>query len=356
MPIIMISGHGSLELAVRAIQKGAYDFIEKPIEIEKLLLSINRALEVSALKIQVPSFHMEKRKKWPIPLNALLQKACRMETPLLLKGERGMPLERLAHDLHEGQKQGPFLAYGASQLNALEDHILWGQEDDAGIQEIGWIEKLKQGTFAILNIQHLSMPLQITLAKIFESHTFLRKGGRTPVPCCVRFIGTLTGETKTPFYPPFLQRFSGITHEVDALNSKRKHIPLWCDLLLQEHAKAHGLPLCSIDAQALASLEKVNWTNSVDQLKNVLDAALMSKQNGEPIVLEDFALSRSPTKDNYLEGSFYEARERFELAYIRYQLAACDGSISRAAQFMGIERSTLHRKIKNNRFSPNVCG
>lgn len=351
LPIIMISGHGSLELAVRAIQKGAYDFIEKPIEIEKLLLSIHRALEVYNLKGQISTFQIEEKNRWPLPFNAALQKACRTDSRMLLKGSFGMPLERLAHDIHNfsSRKKGPFLALGAHQLNTISENILWGQENEEGIQEVGWIEKLKQGTFVILNIQYLSMAIQINLAKIFESNAFFRQGGVNSVPCNVRFIGTSTTQDESLFYPPFIQRLSVLRYEVDDLNSKKKTIALWTELLLKEYGQMHGLPVCSLSSETLSCLEKVDWKGNVNQLKNVLEYALAfnADQAITPDHLLPFLNAGSQDNKNFLEGNFEEARARFDFAYVSHHLALCNWNISLTAQKMGIERSTLHRKLKS---------
>ena len=363
LPIIMISGHATLNLAVQAIKKGAYDFIEKPIDVDRLLLSVQHALDLFQLKCTHPLLRTYD-KSWPLPMEAKLKKLALAPSRLLLVGERGTGKVRLAFSIHQhsGYSNGPFVVVGAHELNALSQEELWGIESKGRVEKMGLLEYVQGGTMVIQNVHCLTPGLQRQLTKVLESGSVVRLAGEKNITLNLRFIMTACPDFMDPdksdtFYKAFYDRVTFCHFMVPALRDKRSLISVWIKALLEEMSKEWGEKPPTIDREALQALQSHNWPGNIHELYGVLLHAML-KNHGQALNLQDlpqeisraFTLAATYELNSSASSLFSlplkQARAVFEFNYLCAQLVAAEGNFTKAAEMIGMERSALHRKLK----------
>jgi two-component system, NtrC family, nitrogen regulation response regulator NtrX len=375
LPVVMISGHGNIETAVAAIKHGAYDFIEKPFKADRLVLVADRALETSRLKREVK----ELKQLAPVSstlvgrsaaigqLRQVIDKVAPTNSRVLIIGPSGSGKELTARTIHgaSGRSAAPFIVINAAAITPERmETELFGVEQSNGAQarKIGALEEAHTGTLFIDEIADMPRDTQNKILRVLVDQTFQRVGGSTKVSVDVRIISSTScnieaevasGEFREDLY----HRLSVVPIRVPPLAERREDIPDLVDYFMDQISLATGLPKRRIGDDAMAVLQSHDWPGNVRQLRNNVER-LMILAGGDPDALITASMlpqdvgSMVPSMPNGNGGEHLmglplrEAREVFEREYLRAQISRFGGNISRTAEFVGMERSALHRKLK----------
>jgi two-component system, NtrC family, nitrogen regulation response regulator NtrX len=375
LPVVMISGHGNIETAVAAIKHGAYDFIEKPFKADRLVLVADRALETSRLKREVK----ELKQLAPVSstlvgrsaaigqLRQVIDKVAPTNSRVLIVGPSGSGKELTARTIHgsSGRSVAPFIVINAAAITPERmETELFGVEQSNGTQarKIGALEEAHTGTLFIDEIADMPRDTQNKILRVLVDQTFQRVGGSTKVSVDVRIISSTScnieaevasGEFREDLY----HRLSVVPIRVPPLAERREDIPDLVDYFMDQISLATGLPKRRIGDDAMAVLQSHDWPGNVRQLRNNVER-LMILAGGDPDALITASMlpqdvgSMVPSMPNGNGGEHLmglplrEAREVFEREYLRAQISRFGGNISRTAEFVGMERSALHRKLK----------
>ena len=376
LPVIMFSGHGTIETAVTAIKKGAYDFIEKPFNSDRLLLAIERALEAAGLRREVASLKKHVRRpelvggSQPIArLRQAIDKAAPTNSRVLIAGPPGCGKEVVARLLHERSRRaaGPFVVLNASGIEPERlDVELFGAEAGYANPEQkavpGLLERADNGTLLLDEIADLPPDAQGRVLKALQGRSFSRMGSQDRCESDVRIIAITNRDLKAEmaagqFREDLYYRLNVVPLEVPALTEHRTDIPDLVAHFMRLAATSSGLNPRPVSDEAMAVLQTADWPGDVRQLKNAIewmlimapgDARTPIGANGLPPELTDSATRRMDPKANgeLVSMPLREAREHFERSYLQAQLQRFGGNISRTANFVGMERSALHRKLK----------
>ena len=373
VPVVMISGHGNIETAVAAIKRGAYDFIEKPFKADRLVLVADRALETSRLKREVKAL----KQLTPSTLvghspsiNQLRQtvdKVAPTNSRVLIVGPPGAGKELTARAIHaqSARTEGPFVVINAAAMTPERMEVeLFGVEpaDGMGERKIGALEEAHGGTLFIDEIADMPRETQNKILRVLVDQTFQRVGGSTKVTVDVRIISS-TGRnieaeiTAGRFRDDLYHRMSVVPIRVPALAERREDIADLIHYFMDQISQSTGLPRRIIGEDALAVLQSHDWPGNVRQLRNNVERLLiLASGDAEAIVtasmLPQDVGSMVPNMPNGNGGEHLmglplrEAREVFEREYLVAQISRFGGNISRTAEFVGMERSALHRKLK----------
>jgi two-component system nitrogen regulation response regulator NtrX len=376
LPIVMISGHGNIETAVSAIKRGAYDFIEKPFKADRLLLVADRALENSRLKREV------KELKQHAPLVTLLvghspaanqlrqtiEKVAPTNSRILIIGPSGSGKELAARSIHgsSARADGPFVVINAAAITPEHMEVeLFGVEggnNGGGSRKVGALEEAHGGTLFIDEIADMPRETQNKILRVLVDQTFQRVGGNTKVTVDVRIVSSTSRNIEADiaagkFREDLYHRLSVVPIRVPGLAERREDIPELVDYFMTQISQTTGLPKRNVGADALAVLQSHDWPGNVRQLRNNVER-LMILAGGEPsavitaTMLPQDVSAMIPAMPNANGGehlmtlALREAREVFEREYLLAQISRFDGNISRTAEFVGMERSALHRKLK----------
>jgi two-component system, NtrC family, nitrogen regulation response regulator NtrX len=375
LPVVMISGHGNIETAVAAIKHGAYDFIEKPFKADRLVLVADRALETSRLKREVKelkqlapvSSTLVGRSAAISQLRQVIDKVAPTNSRVLIVGPSGSGKELAARTIHgaSGRSAGPFIVINAAAITPERmETELFGVEQSNGTQarKIGALEEAHTGTLFIDEIADMPRDTQNKILRVLVDQTFQRVGGSTKVSVDVRIISSTScnieaevaaGEFREDLY----HRLSVVPIRVPPLAERREDIPDLVDYFMDQISVATGLPKRRIGDDAMAVLQSHDWPGNVRQLRNNVER-LMILAGGDADALITASMlpqdvgSMVPSMPNGNGGEHLmglplrEAREVFEREYLRAQISRFGGNISRTAEFVGMERSALHRKLK----------
>jgi two-component system nitrogen regulation response regulator NtrX len=379
IPIIMISGHATLNLAVSALQKGAYDFLEKPINVDRLLLSVKRALELRHIQCRLATHRDLGTWAWPLPIEAKLKKLAASETRILLVGEKGTGKVRLAKFLHllSTNHEGPVIVAGSHMLNELDDSAFFGEQAMGRVQKFGFLEHAQGGTVILSNVHNLTPKRQNALAQLFQSGTIKRLGGDQAIPLNIRFIATALPDfihwpiqsqtdsdkivppiTETPpahIDRAFYDRITLASFSLEPLRKNASLISMWINALLQELAQEHDMLAPVFSDNALIHMRAFDWPGNMEQLRNVLQHIMLQERAKivdthhlpSEIIQSGAKISNALSlPKNVYSLPLKEARACFEMSYVKAQIAASEGSVTKAAELIGMERSALHRKLK----------
>jgi two-component system nitrogen regulation response regulator NtrX len=375
LPIVMISGHGNIETAVAAIKRGAYDFIEKPFKADRLVLVAERALENSRLKREVK----ELRQHAPLSpllvgkstamnqLRQTLEKVAPTNSRILIVGPLGSGKELAARTIHEqsARANGPFVVINAATITPDRMEIeLFGVEQTNGTQarKVGAMEEAHGGTLFIDEIADMPRETQGKILRVLVEQTFQRVGGAGKVKVDVRIISSTGRNIEAEiqagkFREDLYHRLSVVPIRVPPLAERREDIPDLLQFFMEQISQGTGLPQRRIGDDAIAVLQSHDWPGNVRQLRNNVER-LMILAGGDPeavitanMLPEDVGsmIPSMPNADGgeHLMGlALREAREVFEREYLVAQINRFSGNISRTAEFIGMERSALHRKLK----------
>ena len=375
LPVVMISGHGNIETAVSAIKRGAYDFIEKPFKADRLVLVADRALEASRLKREVK----ELRALAPLPTNLVgrsssmnqlrqtIEKVAPTNSRILIVGPSGSGKELAARMLHGHSQRaaGPFVVINAAAITPERMEIeLFGVETTNGSQarKVGALEEAHGGSLFIDEIADMPRDTQSKILRVLVDQTFQRVGGSTKVAVDVRVVSSTSRNIEAEisagrFREDLYHRLSVVPVRVPPLAERREDIPDLVNHFMEQISQSTGLPQRTIGADAMAVLQSHDWPGNVRQLRNNVER-LMILAGGDPTAVINANMlpqdvgSMVPTMPNGDGGEqlmglpLREARELFEREYLLAQINRFGGNISRTAEFVGMERSALHRKLK----------
>ncbi len=377
VPVVLISGHGTIEIAVGAIQQGAYDFIEKPFQSDRLLLVIRRALEAAALARENAELRLragpEAKLTGDSPAMQQLRTSVERVAPtgsrVLIHGPAGSGKDVVARMIHMRSRraEGPFVALNCATLNpARFEEELFGMEAGpdpvAHPRRAGVLERAHGGTLLLDEVSDMPLETQGKIVRALQDQTFERLGGSARVKVDVRVLSATNKDLQAEiaagrFREDLFYRLSVVPMKVPALKERREDVPILAHYFIARSAESSGMPARELSADALAALQAYDWPGNVRQLRNVMDWLLIMAPGGasDPIraeMLPPEIGSRVPVQLNADPGAdimalpLREARDMFETQYLQAQLVRFGGNISRTAQFVGMERSALHRKLK----------
>jgi two-component system nitrogen regulation response regulator NtrX len=376
VPVVMISGHGTIDTAVAAIKNGAYDFIEKPFKADRLLLVVDRAIEADRLRRENASLRRRAggdvafvgSSSEAASVRSQIEKVAPTGSRVLITGASGAGKETVARLIHQASKRsdGPFVVVNCSALPAERLEIeLFGTDGESGADALrvtGAFEMAHGGTLLLKEVVDLPLPLQGKLARVLQEHAFTRDGGKTRVEVDVRVLASsgraLQEEIAAgAFREELFHRLNVVGLRVPPLSERREDIPDLAMDLLRRVADATGLPTRTIGEDTLAALQGHDWPGNVRQLRNVIERLLILAPSGggaiRADVLPNDVSQDAPSVLRWEKGGeimqlpLRDAREVFEREYLLAQVTRFGGNISRTATFVGMERSALHRKLKS---------
>lgn len=375
VPVVMISGHGNIETAVAAIKQGAYDFIEKPFKADRLILVATRALENSRLKREVKelkqlapaSTTLVGRSPSMNQLRQTIERAAKANSRIMIVGPSGGGKELAARTLHSlsSRVQGPFVVINAAAIVPERMEIeLFGVEQTNGEQQrkAGALEEAHGGTLFIDEVADMPRETQNKILRVLVDQTFQRVGGTNKVSVDVRIVSSTARNLEEEiaqgrFREDLYHRLSVVPIRVPPLSDRREDIPELVDFFMDQISQSTGLPKRKIGEDAMAVLQSHVWPGNVRQLRNNVER-VMILAGGDPdatitadMLPQDVGsmVPTMPTGNNgeHIMGlPLREAREVFERDYLIAQISRFSGNISRTAEFVGMERSALHRKLK----------
>jgi len=375
IPVVMMSGHGTIEFAVKAINLGAYDFIEKPFTADRMILVAERAIEAARLRRENKELRLraggniELVGNSPVitQLRQSINKVAPTNSRVLITGPAGSGKDLVAHLLHEQSNRAgaPFISLNCATMQPEGLEIsLFGVENQSGApREIGTFEQAHNGTLFLDEVADMPMETQGKIVRALQGQSFQRVGGATRVEVDVRVIAAssrnLTEEmAEGRLREDLFYRLSVVPLEIQPLAEYREDIPDLADYFLKQMAVASGRPARRFAEESIAQLQAYEWPGNVRELRNMVerilimapgDEAELIRTEGIPSEIATTAGTSSVAADSSeLMGlPLREAREIFEREYLVAQVARFGGNISRTAEFVGMERSALHRKLKS---------
>jgi two-component system nitrogen regulation response regulator NtrX len=374
LPVIIISGHGTVETAVSAIRKGAYDYIVKPFKSEKLIVTVSRALENARLRQENEELKGRTQTETKLigssalvqQLRAKIERIAATNSRVLITGPSGSGKELIARLLHQNSKRanGPFKAVNAaSMVPERVEEELFGVESEAGtVVKSGLLETAHNGTLYLDEVADMPSETQGKLLRLLVEQRFHRLGGSEDVQVDVRVITSsshdLVKDVKSgKFREDLFHRLNVMPLEAPSLSDRREDIPLLVEHFIHQLAASTGLPAREIGPDAMAALQAHDWPGNVRQLRNNVERLLILAMGepSQPITLETLPPEVSVVRpsghakesERMISMPLRDAREHFEREYLQAQIDRFDGNISRTASFVGMERSALHRKLKS---------
>lgn len=377
LPVVMMSGHGTIGTAVAAIKKGAYDFIEKPFKADRLLLIAKRAMEAADLKRQNAELRVRAGLADDLlgcsgaikQVRQTIDKVARTGSRILITGGAGSGKEVVARLIHRQSNRsgGPFVVLNAATMrpDRIEAELFGSEEnvETGGVRKVGVFEQAHGGTLFVDEVADMPLETQAKILRVLVDQQFKRVGGMQNVEVDVRVISASNRDLRTAinegrFREDLYHRLNVVPIAVPALNDRRQDIPMLVEEFTSQISQALGLQQREIGEDALAVLQSADWPGNVRQLKNVIERLLILSP-GEPnscISSEMLPADlTTPTpgavgrngEDEVMAMPLREARETFEREYLLAQINRFGGNISRTASFIGMERSALHRKLKS---------
>ncbi len=377
VPVVMISGHGTIEMAVGAIQQGAYDFIEKPFQSDRLLLSVRHALEAAALARENAELRLRAGPEATLTgefgliaqLRSQVERVAPTGSRVLISGPAGSGKEVVARMIHARSRRsgGPFVVMNCATLNPsrFEEELFGleaGADPVAHPRRAGVLERAHGGTLLLDEVSDMPMETQGKIVRALQDQTFERLGGSSRVKVDVRVLSTTNRDLQAEiasgrFREDLYYRLAVVPVKVPALRERREDVPTLALSFIGRSAESSGIPVRPLSADALAALQAYDWPGNVRQLRNLMDWLLiMAPGHAGEVIRADMLppeigsrapalLNIDPTAD-IMSLPLRDARDLFETQYLHAQLLRFGGNISRTAQFVGMERSALHRKLK----------
>ncbi len=377
LPVVMISGHGNIETAVSAIKLGAYDFIEKPFKADRLILIAERTLEASRLKREVTELRAKAgvvneivgKSSSVNQLRQVIERVAPTNSRLLITGSPGTGKELAARTIHDASARasGPFIVINSATItpDAMETELFGIEGKDGRSRKVGALEEAHGGTLYLDEIADMPKETQGKILRVLVEQNFQRVGGTTRVHVDVRIISSsardLTGLIEEgAFREDLFHRLSVVPIRVPSLAERREDIPELIEFFMDHVSAANGLPRRHIADDAMAVLQSHDWPGNIRQLRNNVERLLiLALGDPEAEITADLLPSEIgalvPTTPSGVGGEklmglpLREAREVFEREYLVAQINRFGGNISRTAEFIGMERSALHRKLKSLR-------
>ncbi|QYK40194.1 MAG: sigma-54-dependent Fis family transcriptional regulator [Paracoccaceae bacterium] len=371
VPIIIISGHGNIEIAVAAIKQGAYDFIEKPFNIDQLLVVVSRAMETSRLRREntdlkrreVSSAEMLGGSPAFRTLKGQLDKVTKSNGRVMLTGHPGSGKELAARYIHthSNRAQAPFVTVTSATIEPERmEEVLFGRETPERGVEKGLLEQAHGGVIYFDEVGDMPIGTQSKILRVLVEQQFTRAGGTDKVRVDLRVISStcrdLAAEIRAGrFRQELFDRLNVVPIAVPSLEERREDIPELAAHFIGHFHRTQGLPQRRLSSEAEAMLQTMQWPGNIRQLRNVIERVLILGDGGEVIEARELPGQDTPSDGGgrmFLGGTMAtlplrEARELFEKEYLLTQINRFGGNISRTAGFVGMERSALHRKLKS---------
>ncbi len=371
IPVVIISGHGNIEIAVAAIKQGAYDFIEKPFNIDQLMVVIGRAMETSRLRRE--NVELKRRDEAPTEmigsssafksLKSNLDKVTKSNGRVMLTGPAGSGKEVAARYVHahSNRAQGPFVTVNCASIEPERmEEVLFGREGvDRGV-EPGLLEQAHGGVLYFDEVADMPSGTQSKILRVLVEQQFQRVGGGDKVRVDMRVISSTNKNLQAEidagrFRQELFHRLNVVPITVPSLEDRREDIPTLARHFIAAFNQSQGLPLRDLSEEAVALLQTMVWPGNVRQLKNIIERVLILGDGTGPIAPDELPQTEDRPREEgrvVLSGSIAtlplrEARELFEREYLLTQINRFGGNISRTASFVGMERSALHRKLKS---------
>lgn len=374
LPVIVISGHGTIETAVAAIRKGAYDFLEKPFKSDKLLLTVSRALDHSRLRTENAQLRARSEVQNSLighssgimQVRQLIDRVAPTNSRVLIEGPSGAGKELVARLIHEKspRAESDFVAVSAPGMSpdGFEEELFGRENEDGTIRHVGLLERAHGGTLYLDEIADMPRETQSKLLRLLVEQRFRRLGGSTDVQVNVRVISSSAKDLRGRigeglFREDLYHRLAVVPVIVPALAERREDIPELVDHFVSRLTASAGLARRTFGSDVMAALQAHGWPGNVRQLRNNIERLLIlaTGESNQPITLESLpseVVAREGQdagfdSEKMIALSLREARENFEREYLKAQIDRFGGNISRTAAFIGMERSALHRKLKS---------
>ena len=365
LPVIMISGHGNIELAVKATRLGAYDFLEKPLSLERVLLVSKRALERRTLEIENKALRKDLTKKYRLlgnsPKMELLREQIKMaaqsNSRVLIMGESGSGKELVARLLHENSKSAGklFIEVNCAAIpQELIESELFGHEKGsftgAFESKKGKFELADEGTLFLDEVGDMSLSAQAKVLRVIETQEFQRVGGSKNIKVDVRIISATNKDLKEEvkkgtFREDLLYRLNVIPILVPPLRERKEDIPLLVNYFLDSFAGEYGKKSKKISPEALKMIEAYDWPGNIRELRNVIERLVIMTPS-DTITAKNLLIVEQSSQDYLSYKTMKEARDAFEKDFITKRLEENNWNISKTAEILQMERSNLHKKIK----------
>jgi len=377
LPVVMISGHGNIETAVSAIKLGAYDFIEKPFKADRLVLIAERSLEASRLKREVTELRAKAgvvnrivgKSTSVNQLRQVIERVAPTNSRLMITGSPGVGKELTARTIHDASARasGPFVVISSATITpeAMETELFGVEGKDGRSRKVGALEEAHGGTLYLDEIADMPKETQSKILRVLVEQNFQRVGGTARVHVDVRIISSSARDLASAieegtFREDLFHRLSVVPIRVPSLAERREDIPELIDFFMDHVATTSGLPRRKIAEDAMAILQSHDWPGNIRQLRNNVERLLiLAVGDPEAEITADLLPAEIgalvPTTPSGVGGEklmglpLREAREVFEREYLVAQINRFGGNISRTAEFIGMERSALHRKLKSLR-------
>jgi two-component system, NtrC family, nitrogen regulation response regulator NtrX len=372
VPVVIISGHGNIETAVSAIKRGAYDYIEKPFNADRILHVVSRALETSRLKRE--NEKLRGRTGLDIEfmgssqavrqLRQMLKKVAPSNSRVLIRGPLGSGKEMAARALHEFSHRaaGPFVTLSAATMapERLEEELFGVESQPGQVPRIGALEEAHGGTLYIDEVADMPPETQAKVLRVLLDQTFQRVGGNKKVKVDVRIISSSAKNLESliaaeRFRDDLYHRLGVVPVNVPSLSERREDIPELIEHFAKSYMVTSGMPTKKFARESITILQTREYPGNVRELRNNVERILIVASGEEtdeitPAMLPNDKASTGQTSNGGIEHllamPLRDAREAFERDYVAAQIARFGGNISRTALFIGMERSALHRKIK----------
>ena len=366
-PVVMMSGHGTVETAVEATRLGAFDFIEKPVSLAKLLRVVERALEAGRTAVPnagrriIPSAiePIGKSRSMQV-LREQVERVAKHDTPVMMIGEAGVGRESFSRYLHalSGRSSGPFVTVVAAALTEQDAAIrLLGRQDPGGESISGFFDQARGGVLFLSEVADLCQSAQKLLLATLEAGSYVPVGGVTAHDLDVRIVSSaqpgLTRLPATAFRLDLRSMLDGVSLIVPPLREYAEDVPELLRYFVDRLVDSEGLPFRRFGVASQNRLRNYPWPGNVSELKSLVRRLLIMSR-GEEISLEEIeevlaqeaAADEPLVKQDLLALPLREAREQFERAYLQQQLVLCDGKVGRLAKRVGMERTHLYRKLR----------
>ena len=373
LPVIMISGHANVQVAVEAIRIGAYEFVEKPFTTEKLLNYVKRAIELTDIKKEknnaesklFHSFDLVGESGVILKIKKTIEKLAAVESRILITGQTGTGKELVARKIHKNSSRAnnPFVVFNAALLQEKKyEKQLFGTEYENGDIDYGVLEKANLGTLLLDEVSEIPFDMQSNILRTLIDQKFKRINGTKNIDVNIRIISSTSKDLKKlieqkKFREDLYHRLNVVPIYMPSLQSRTEDIPLLIKYFKNKIAEINGVQEVEIDENN-DLLYSYNWPGNIRELRNLVERITIlsvheDKKDTNKLLTD--ILKENPESleegdgllNNTLAYPLKEAREHFETNYLRNQLKKNNGNISKTADFIGMERSALHRKLKS---------
>jgi two-component system nitrogen regulation response regulator NtrX len=372
VPVVIISGHGNIEIAVAAIKQGAYDFIEKPFNIDQLLVVIRRAMETSRLRRENITL---RKKDAPVSdligssagfraLVSQLDKVAKSNSRIMLRGGSGVGKETAARYIHAQSERaaGPFVVVGCATIESDRmEEVLFGRDSGDQNWAQGLLEQAHGGVIYFDEVADMPLVTQSKILRVLVDQKFQRVGGNDQIKVDLRVLSSTSCDLEVEiaerrFREELYHRLNVVPVEVPTLEERREDIPELVEHFVEHFNQTQGLNMRKLSDDAATLLQTLPWPGNIRQLKNVIERILILSDGTGPISADEIPTDKQKSAGandgggmsaNWATLPLREAREAFEREYLITQINRFGGNISKTANFVGMERSALHRKLKS---------